>query len=57
MKLFRSRDGAVLVYAASTERAADLSKLSSADLVKVNDEMVIRSSVRRTTPVKPDPTE
>lgn len=57
MKLFRSKDGAVLVYAASTERAADLSKLPAADLVKVNDEMVIRSAARRTTPVKPDPAE
>lgn len=57
MKLFRSKDGAVLVYAASTERAAELSKLPPADLVKVNDEMVIRSSPRRATAVKPDPAE
>lgn len=40
MKLFQSKDGRALVYAASTKQASEVSGIEPGDLVKLNDAAV-----------------
>lgn len=47
MKLFRSKNGIFYVYAESTKRAVELSGVPADELVKINDEMVVRARAER----------